>query len=55
LGHLLAEGAMSQSGHQPASRELRYRVPVGRAQAELVIKNSTFIGTVGQAPGVADR
>ena len=31
---------------------LRYRIPVGEAQSELVIKNSVFIGTVGHAPQI---
>ncbi len=31
----------------------RYRVPAGTAQAELIVKNSTFVGTVGPAPDSA--
>jgi len=29
---------------------VRYRIPAGEVQSELVIKNSRFIGTVGRAP-----
>ena len=35
------------------SRVERYRVPAGVARSESVIKNSTFIGTVGRAEDVA--
>jgi uncharacterized YigZ family protein len=37
----------------PSSPVLRYHIPVGVAQSELVIKNSVFIGTVGHAPDIA--
>ena len=30
----------------------RYRVPAGEAQAEIVVKNSVFIGNVGHAPDI---
>jgi uncharacterized YigZ family protein len=33
------------TAHQPA----RYRVPAGTAQAEIVVKNSVFVATVGHA------
>jgi len=33
-------------------RPPRYRVPAGTAQSELVIKNSTFLGTIAHAPSV---
>lgn len=42
---------MSNDG-APAGAE-RYRVPAGVARSESVIKNSTFIGTVGRAADVA--
>jgi uncharacterized YigZ family protein len=31
---------------------VRYRIPAGEAESELVIKNSVFIGTVGHAPSI---
>ncbi len=31
----------------------RYRVPVGKAQSELIVKNSTFICSLAHAPSVA--
>jgi len=38
---------------QPSSQPLlRYYIPAGEGQSELVIKNSIFIGTVGHAPSV---
>jgi uncharacterized YigZ family protein len=36
----------------PSQALLRYRVPAGEGQSELVVKNSIFIGTVGHAPTV---
>jgi uncharacterized YigZ family protein len=38
---------------QPLSQPLlRYRIPAGEAQSELVVKNSVFIGTANHAPTV---
>lgn len=43
---------MPEHLHGAAPRLIRYRVPTGEAQSELVVKNSVFVGTVGHAPTV---
>jgi uncharacterized YigZ family protein len=51
--HRFWELEMAENPAPVASGPLSYRVPAGRAVAELIVKNSTFVATVDRASDVA--
>jgi uncharacterized YigZ family protein len=39
---------------KPLAQDLRYLVPKGRAEAEIIVRGSVFVGTVGRAESVEE-